>query len=186
MSPHFDETRWPGRQFSTMKLRSITLSLRCGFTGRIKLARLMILVLCLVSPVLAQNDANERAALNFWPGKDWPVATPESQSMSSARLDVIKERLAAKKTRAFLVVRNDRVVYEWYAPGVTATTKQGTASLAKALVGGMSLAVAITDGKISLDDPAAKFVPQWKDDPRTPFGISARTRRDFPTPPRRR
>jgi len=101
-----------------------------------------------------------------WPGKDWPTATPESQGMSSARLDVIKERLAVKKTRAFLVVRNDSVVYEWYAPGVTATTKQGTASLAKALVGGMSLAVAITDGRISIDDPAAKFVPQWQSDPR--------------------
>jgi CubicO group peptidase (beta-lactamase class C family) len=63
-------------------------------------------------------------------------------------------------------VRNDHVVYEWYAPGVTATTKQGTASLAKALVGGMSLAVAIMDGRISIDDPAAKFVPQWTKDPR--------------------
>jgi len=97
---------------------------------------------------------------------DWATATPESQGMSSARLDVIKERLAAKKTRAFLVVRNDRIVYEWYAPGVTAATKQGTASLAKALVGGMSLAVAITDGRISIDDPAAKFIPQWQSDPR--------------------
>jgi CubicO group peptidase (beta-lactamase class C family) len=86
--------------------------------------------------------------------------------MSSARLDAIKDRLANKKTRAFLVVRNDHIVYEWYAPGVTANTKQGTASLAKALVGGMSLTVAITDGKISIDDPAAKFIPQWRDDPR--------------------
>jgi CubicO group peptidase (beta-lactamase class C family) len=139
----------------------------------------MILVMLFASPVQAQSGAkpnptlqavrlgaNEPNVLNFWPGKDWPTATPESQGMSSARLDVIKERLAAKKTRAFLVVRNDRVVYEWYAPGVTATTKQGTASLAKALAGGMSLAVAIEDGKISIDDPVAKFLPQWKDDPR--------------------
>ncbi len=86
--------------------------------------------------------------------------------MSSARLDVIRERLAAKKTRAFLVVRNDHIVCEWYAAGTPAETTQGTASLAKALAGGMSLAVAITDGKISIGDPAAKFVPQWKDDPR--------------------
>ena len=101
-----------------------------------------------------------------WPGPDWPRATPESQGMSSAGLDRIKERLAEKKTRAFLVVRNDHIVYEWYAGGVTASTKQGTASLAKALAGGMSLAAAITDGKISIDDPASKFVPQWKADPR--------------------
>jgi CubicO group peptidase (beta-lactamase class C family) len=112
---------------------------------------------------LLSSSLSARAASSAW---DWPLATPESQGMSSMRLDAIKERLTAKKTRAFLVIRNDHIVYEWYAPGVTATTKQGTASLAKALVGGMSLAVAITDGRISIDDPAAKFIPQWKDDPR--------------------
>jgi CubicO group peptidase (beta-lactamase class C family) len=96
----------------------------------------------------------------------WETTTPESQGMSSRKLDALKEVLAAKKTRAFLVIRNDKIVYEWHAPGITATTKQGTASLAKALVGGISLAVAITDGKISIDDPAAKFIPPWKNDPR--------------------
>jgi CubicO group peptidase (beta-lactamase class C family) len=97
---------------------------------------------------------------------DWQSATPQSQGMSSDGLEVIRERMAKKKTKAFLVICNDRIVCEWYAPGVTATTKHGTASLAKALVGGMSLAVAMQDGKIALDDPAAKFIPQWKDDVR--------------------
>ncbi|MBI2946896.1 MAG: beta-lactamase family protein, partial [Verrucomicrobia bacterium] len=97
---------------------------------------------------------------------EWQAATPESQGISPARLEAIRERMANKKTRAFLVARNDRIVCEWYAPGVTATTKQGTASLAKALVGGMSLAVAMQDGKIALDDPAAKFVPRWQRDAR--------------------
>jgi CubicO group peptidase (beta-lactamase class C family) len=65
-----------------------------------------------------------------------------------------------------LVVRHDKIVYEWYAPGHDAERPQGTASLAKALVGGLSLAVALTDGKLSLDDPAARFIPQWNDDPK--------------------
>jgi CubicO group peptidase (beta-lactamase class C family) len=147
--------------------------------GGIQLASVALLVVMFASSVHAQSrakpnpavqavppGANERSVLNLWPGGDWPTATQESQGMSSARLDLIKDRLAAKKTRAFLVVRNDHLVYEWYGPGVTATTKQGTASLAKALAGGMSLVVAITDGKISIDDPAARFVPQWKSDPR--------------------
>src|ERR1051325_4717196 len=113
--------------------------------------------------VLLCGEVSACAAASTW---DWPIATPESQGMSSARIEAIKERLATKKTRAFLVVRNDHIICEWYAPGVTANTKQGTGSLAKALVGGMSLAVAITDGKISIDDPASKFIPQWKNDPR--------------------
>jgi CubicO group peptidase (beta-lactamase class C family) len=37
--------------------------------------------------------------------------------------------------------------------------------MAKALVGGVSVAVALTDGRLTLDDPAAKFVSQWRDNP---------------------
>src|SRR5438270_3291477 len=99
------------------------------------------------------------------PKFDWKTATPESQGLAGSKLNALRDELAKRRTRAFLVVRNDQIVYEWYAPGVAAETKQGTASLAKAAVGGLSLAVAIADGRIRLDDPAAKFIPEWKADP---------------------
>ena len=57
-------------------------------------------------------------------------------------------------------------MFEWYAPGHSAEAKHYSASMAKALVGGMSLSVAITDARLRLDDRAAQFVPQWRDDPR--------------------
>jgi len=97
---------------------------------------------------------------------EWRTATPESQGMSKEKLDALKDVLAARKTKAFLVVRNDRIVYEWYAADHSASKRHGTASLAKAVVGGLSLGVALTDGRIALDDRAAKFVPQWRNDPR--------------------
>ncbi|MCI0525503.1 MAG: beta-lactamase family protein, partial [Acidobacteria bacterium] len=95
----------------------------------------------------------------------WQTATPESQGMSSAKLAALKDDLARRKTRAFLVIRNDKIVYEWYADGQSSTKLQGTASLAKAIVGGLSLAVAMTDGKIALDDLASKYAPEWRDNP---------------------
>lgn len=94
----------------------------------------------------------------------WETATPESQGMASDKLDALRHILAERATNAFLVIHNDKIVYEWYADGHPAEEKRGTASLAKALVGGMSLGVALTDGKIALDDLASKFVPQWKED----------------------
>jgi CubicO group peptidase (beta-lactamase class C family) len=97
---------------------------------------------------------------------DWKKETPESQGFSREKLDALKDELAKRKTRAFLVIRNDKIVYEWYAEGNDAAKLQGTASLAKALVGGMSLGVAISDGRIKLDDPAAKYIPEWKNDPK--------------------
>src|SRR5262249_23173336 len=97
---------------------------------------------------------------------EWAPATPASPGLSKEKLDALKDDLARRKTKGFLVIRNDRIVYEWYADDHGADKKHGTASLAKALVGGLSLAVAVSDGVIALDDRAARFVPAWKDDPR--------------------
>src|ERR1043165_3034007 len=99
-------------------------------------------------------------------GFDWQTTAPDLEGIPSSEINVIKERMIAKKTTAFLVIRNDHIVCEWYAAGHSTTTKEGTASLAKALVGGMGLAVAMQDGVIALDDHAAKFIPQLKDDAR--------------------
>jgi CubicO group peptidase (beta-lactamase class C family) len=81
-------------------------------------------------------------------------------------LRALQERLAAQETKAFLVIRRDAIVLEWYAPDHGPDKKYGTASLAKALVGGVCTAIALTDGRVKLDDPVAKFVPSWRSDPR--------------------
>src|SRR5262249_53116912 len=96
----------------------------------------------------------------------WRIATPESQGMSGPKLDALRDALAAKKTTGFLVIRNDRIVSEWYAEGHGPARPHGTASLAKAVVGGLSLAVALTDRRIALDDRASVYIPEWRDDPR--------------------
>jgi len=97
---------------------------------------------------------------------EWETTAPESQGFSSSKLEALRADLAARRTKALLVVRSDRIVCEWYAPGHAADKTHGTASLAKAVVGGLSLAVAMSDGRMALDDRAAKFIPQWRADPR--------------------
>jgi CubicO group peptidase (beta-lactamase class C family) len=97
---------------------------------------------------------------------EWRAATPESQGQSSAKLEQLKKDLAARGTQALLVIRNDRIVYEWYAAGHSATKTHYTASMAKALVAGLSLGVALSDRRLALDDRAAQYIPQWKADPR--------------------
>jgi CubicO group peptidase (beta-lactamase class C family) len=97
---------------------------------------------------------------------DWVTSTPECQSMSRSKLDALRNELVGRQTKAFLVVRNDRIVYEWYADGHNASTIHHSASLAKATIAGLSLAIAVTDGRIALDDRAAVFIPAWRDDRR--------------------
>ena len=96
----------------------------------------------------------------------WRVAKPEAEGVSSGKLAGLAERLAAKGTKGLLVIRNDAIVYEWYSADHGATRTHYTASMAKALVAGTSLGVALTDGRLALDDAAAKYVPQWSADAR--------------------
>jgi CubicO group peptidase (beta-lactamase class C family) len=130
------------------------------------------LALCLLAHAVAAPQKDSKSPADTPDQKScvtkpftWQTATPESQGLSSRKLEALKDELAKLKTRAFLVVRHDRIVYERYAGGHDAGKKQGTASLAKAVVGGLSLAVAISDGGVSLDDPASKWIPAWRHDP---------------------
>jgi CubicO group peptidase (beta-lactamase class C family) len=97
---------------------------------------------------------------------EWKPVRPENAGFSTEKLDHLKSTLAARKSKSLLIIRNDRIVCEWYAQGHGPDQKHYTASLAKALVGGMSLLIALDDGLMAVDDPACKYIPQWKNDPK--------------------
>lgn len=99
-------------------------------------------------------------------GFEWQSASAESAGLSIAKLDALRDSLAAHNTKGFLLVRDDKIIYEWYAADNSATKKYGAASMSKALIGGMAVAVCLNDGLLGLEDRAAKFIPQWRDDPR--------------------
>jgi len=96
---------------------------------------------------------------------DWETAAPESQGMASAKLDAIWPDLQKHGTKTFLVIRNDKVVFERYATNYSRTTKHYTASMAKAVVGGVTLSLALDDHRIKPDDFASQYIPQWADVP---------------------
>jgi len=96
---------------------------------------------------------------------EWQIVAPEKQRMSKTRFDALRDGLAEYGTKSLLVIRRDQIVYEWYAPGHGPDKPHYTASLAKALVGGLSLALTLNDGLLDVDDPACKYIPAWRDDP---------------------
>jgi len=98
-------------------------------------------------------------------GFEWETASPEIEGFSSQKLDAARDVLSEKGTKTFLVIRNDKIIYEWYAPGFGPDKKHYTASMAKALVGGVSLMLALNDGLLGADDPACKYIPEWKGHP---------------------
>src|SRR6516225_2571498 len=98
----------------------------------------LIFVLCLARSVSEQTF-------------EWRSDTPQGQGMSREKLDSLKDELARRKTHAFLVIRNDKIVYEWYAAGHGADKKHGAASLSKPTVAGLALGLLLSDGKLKLD-----------------------------------
>ncbi|HOA53938.1 MAG TPA: serine hydrolase domain-containing protein, partial [Thermogutta sp.] len=96
---------------------------------------------------------------------EWHTAAPAEVGISREALDELCRALAERRTKAFFVARHDKVVCEWYSPDHGPDRKHGTASLAKAIVGGMALAVALDDGYVTLDEPVSKYIPQWREDP---------------------
>jgi CubicO group peptidase (beta-lactamase class C family) len=93
----------------------------------------------------------------------WQRSTPEVQGMSSDKLDTLKKSLLSKGTKKLLIIKNDKIICEAFAKGWSdSLVTSGTASLAKALISGMSLNAAIADGYIAADAPACLYIPAWK------------------------
>lgn len=95
---------------------------------------------------------------------DWKVEPPADHGLDGDRLDAMWTELASRGTAGLLVIRHDAIVYEAYAGSRTRTDTHYTASMAKALVGGTSLMLAMNDMLIDPDDAAADYVPQWVGD----------------------
>lgn len=94
----------------------------------------------------------------------WVVAEPEREGLSRAVLDSLRSSLAAEGTAAFLVVRGNHVAYEWYGPKSGPDVPYITTAMAKAVTGTIALLTAVTDRRLSLDDPAWKYIPAWRGD----------------------
>lgn len=99
------------------------------------------------------------------PNIAWQTATPAKEGMSAKRLQRLSSDLARRHTKAFIVVRNNRIVWEWYAPGMNPNYRLGTAAMAKAGTASIVMAAALSDGYLNLTNPAAKYIPAWRNDP---------------------
>lgn len=95
----------------------------------------------------------------------WMRMDATSAGIDPSRIAALQRSLEKRGTDSFLVVRRGRIVHEWYAANSGLTKPHGSASLAKALVGGLSLLIALEEGRLEVDHRASKFIPEWKSDP---------------------
>jgi len=105
-----------------------------------------------------------------WPDSNWAAATPESQGMDAGKLNALRDYLESRQTREALVIRHGRIVGEWYWRGASAETKLPVFSVTKSITS-TAAGMLVDSGKLRLDEPAADFIPAWRDDDRKAITI---------------
>jgi CubicO group peptidase (beta-lactamase class C family) len=95
-----------------------------------------------------------------------PEAPAGKTSIPKAALEAASTWAEAHKTYALIVVHRGRVQLErYYGPRGKPDELTNGRALTRSVTH-MLLGFAVADGKMSLDDPLSKFLPEWRDDPR--------------------
>lgn len=102
----------------------------------------------------------------------WVIAKPEHVNFDTVTVrDVdlqmvpLAEYLKRRQIRAFVIVRDDTILYERYLEGYDAATMSSSFSVAKAVTSAL-LGLALDKGSIkSLDDSATAYVPELSANP---------------------
>lgn len=105
-----------------------------------------------------------------WPIPDWETVAPDSEGVTTTGLDALKSYLTERGTRAALVIRNGRIVGEWFWEDAKPETRFPVYSCTKSFAATAVLFLA-ADGKLDLEQPAADFIPEWKTGPRSAVKI---------------
>ena len=95
-----------------------------------------------------------------------PQAIPKHQKYNRKKLSSdFKQQLEELNAAAFLVLKDDQVIFEEYLSGYNDRSKTNSFSMAKTVTT-LLLGIAIEEGYIrDLDQPIIDFLPEFKDDP---------------------
>lgn len=90
----------------------------------------------------------------------WKTASDYNKKKLTKRL---RQKLEDNESVAFLVVKNDSILYEEYWDGYSAASFSNSFSMAKSIVS-ILIGIAVDEGKIkSIDDPVGNYLPEFKE-----------------------
>lgn len=113
----------------------------------------------MLAPAAAAWEAPQR---DYWPTRDWRVASPASQGIDGARLAQLDQLIVKDhpEVRAVLVVRGGRIVFESYYRGDAAGTAYNVKSVSKSILSAL-VGIARQEGRLrDLDQPLADLFPE--------------------------
>ena len=97
---------------------------------------------------------------------EWPTARPADMALEAAILDgELAGLLGSNKTGAAVLVVKGKLVWEHYWDGFGPHSRFDTYSAGKAYTA-TAIGLLMDDGKVRVDDPASKYLPEWAGDDR--------------------
>lgn len=112
-------------------------------------------------PSIDEYDIFENRTVEIGTPQPWAV----SSSYNKKNNEKLHQQIEALNPAAFLVIKNDSIVFEEYWDGYNENSLTNSFSMAKSYIG-MLIGIALDEGKInSIDDPVANYLPLYKDHP---------------------
>lgn len=100
-------------------------------------------------------------------------STPQAEAVSPQAIAKAIEYAGGEKSNALIIARNGRIISETYWNETTKDSYLSSHSFQKTLLA-MMVGVAIGEGKIkSVDEPAATYLTEWKNDARNKITVGA-------------
>lgn len=107
-----------------------------------------------------------REVLEGLTARQLPVATQATRTISEDALANMRRYAEEQDSFALVVLHRGVIQTEWYAPGWSADSLTQSQSMHKSVLP-LLIGAAIRDGAIgSVDDPAGRYLPEWRNDPR--------------------
>jgi CubicO group peptidase (beta-lactamase class C family) len=119
------------------------------------------------------KDVYEPDAYFYWPpavvggrpGPWLPAAAAGRTTLPAAGLEAAAAWAQPRKTNALIILHKGKVQLERYWNGMQPDQLANGRALTRSITP-MLLGFAVESGKLGLDDPLAKFITEWRDDPR--------------------
>lgn len=94
----------------------------------------------------------------------WHTVAPASVGLDAKALDRIAQTAERGKSNCLIVARDGKLAGEWYFHGTDAHSTQDVYSATKSLTSTL-VGIAQDERKLSIDEPAATWIPQWQHTP---------------------
>ncbi|MBK7849555.1 MAG: serine hydrolase [Bacteroidetes bacterium] len=91
--------------------------------------------------------------------KEWPVSTKYNKDSLPVETRAVLE---LNESVAFLVIKNDSLLYEEYWDHYEPNSLSNSFSVAKSIVG-ILVGIAADEGKLNINDPVGKYLPQFNE-----------------------